>query len=450
MKNIKFLLAAACAFVAGASFAQDLSDPRYAKWGETVEERQANLLNSNFLKEEVNNRNYNVAAGYFKQLIDKCPEGSANTFSYGEIIYKNKIGDAKTLAEKNIMIDSLMLVYDLRMKYFGDHSSKGESYILDRKARAYTTYKSTDREGMRKICQEAIAAAGNAAEPDLVTLYFKNLCDDFKNDEVMADQIIAEYDRLTPIFEASTSASAADYKTQFDTCFGLSGAASCENLEALFKKKLAATPDDATVLSQAVGLMERAKCSGPFYLATAEKLYAVRPSSDSAMKLAQIFQNEGNYDKSLKYLREALAVETDATERESLYVKIALVELVANRQGAAAEAARQAININADNGLAYFVLAQCYASSASACAGIAGQAVYWAAYDTMMQAIQLLSGSKEPEASEYIKSAQTTANAYRYRFPSAEECFFNELNEGARYKITCGAASGVTTTVRFR
>lgn len=450
MKNIKFMLVAAGLFVAGTTFAQDLSAPQYAKWGETVQERETNLLNSNFLKEEVNNRNYNMAATHFKHLIDKCPAASANTYAYGEMIYKGKIGAAKTLEEKNTMIDSLMLVYDLRIKYFGDHSSKGEAYILDRKARAYTTYKSTDREGMREVCKAAITAAGDAAEPDLVTLYFKNLCDDFKNDEVMADEIIAEYDRLTPIFEKSTSPTAADFKTQFDACFGFSGAASCENLETLFKKKLAAAPNDETTLSQAVNLMERAQCSGAFYLATAEKLYAVRPSSNSAMKLAQVFQNEGNYDKSLKYLREALAVETNADERESLYVKIALVELVANRTGAAAEAARQAININADNGLAYFVLAQCYASGAGACAGIGGQAVYWAAYDTMQQAIQLLSNSKEADAASYVKNAQSSANAYRYRFPTAEECFFNELAEGSRYKVACGPAAGVTTTVRFR
>ena len=32
--------------------------------------------------------------------------------------------------------------------------------------------------------------------------YFSNLCDDYRNtDEVMPDEIIAEYDRLTPFFE---------------------------------------------------------------------------------------------------------------------------------------------------------------------------------------------------------------------------------------------------------
>ena len=74
--------------------------------------------------------------------------------------------------------------------------------------------------------------------------YFSNLCDDYRNtDEVMPDEIIAEYDRLTPFFEKNPAA--AEYKSQFDAAFGLSGAASCENLERLFKGKLAAAPDDS-------------------------------------------------------------------------------------------------------------------------------------------------------------------------------------------------------------
>ena len=92
-----------------------------------------------------------------------------------------------------------------------------------------------------------------------------------------------------------------------------------------------------------------------------------------------------------------------------------------------------------------YVLAQCYAISAANCGGFAGQATFWAAYDTMSKAIELL-----PADSEYIESAKTSLNAFRSRFPTSEECFFNELQEGARYTVTCGTAAGITTTVRAR
>ena len=444
MKNVKFLLSAACALAAFVATAQDFSDPKYAIWGDTPEERQQNILNSNFLKESCDNKDYDAAAHYLKELLDKCPKASENTFVRGTTLYKNKINRAKSIAEKNVYVDSLLLLYDLRNEYFGDHPKRGTAYILDRKAREYLTYKPNDRAGIRAAFREALEAGGDNTDPETVVAYFTNLCDDYKNtDEVMPDEIIAEYDRLLPFFEKNPEAS--EYKSQFDAAFGLSGAASCENLETLFRGKLEAAPDDEALLAQAVGMMSRAKCDGDFYFTIAEKYYQVKPSSETAMFLAQAFQNKGDYAKANTYLNEALAVEQDPAERQKLLVRIALVGLVANNINDAAAAARQARDLNPEDGVPYFVLAQCYASSAAACGGFAGQATFWAAYDTMAKAVELL-----PSDSEYMEHAKTSLGAFRNRFPSSEECFFNELQDGARYTVTCGTAAGVSTTVRPR
>ena len=445
MKNVKFLLSAVCALFAVAAMAQqDFSDPKYAAWGDTSEERQQNILNSNFLKESCDNKDYNAAAHYLKELLDKCPKASENTFVRGTTLYKNKINRAKSLDEKNMYIDSLMLIYDLRNEYFGDHPKRGTAYILDRKAREYLTYKPADRKGIREAFRAALEAGGDNTDPETVVAYFSNLCDDYKNtDEVMPDEIIAEYDRLTPFFEKNPEA--AEYKSQFDAAFGLSGAASCENLEKLFRGKLEAAPDDEALLSQAVSLMSRAKCDGDFYFSLAEKYYQVKPSSETAMFLAQAFQNKKDFAKAKTYLNEALAVEKDPAERQKLLVRIALVGLVSNDIQGAVAAARQARDLNPEDGVPYFVLAQCYASSTASCGEFARRAAFWAAYDTMAKAVELLPGD-----SEYMEHAKTALNTFRANFPSSEECFFNELQEGARYTVTCGAAAGISTTVRTR
>ena len=444
MKNFKFLLSAACSLFAFAALAQDFSDPKYAIWGDTPEERQQNILNSNILKESCDNKNYDAAAHYFKELVDKCPKASENTYVRGITLYKNKINRAKSVDEKNMYVDSLMLVYDLRNQYFGNHAKRGSAYILDRKAREYLTYKPNDRAGIREAFREAIAAGGDNTDPETVVAYFSNLCDDYKNtDEVMPDEILSEYERLEAYFEKHPEAS--EYKSQFDAAFGMSGAASCENLENLFKPKLEADPENETLLAQAVGLMSRAECSSDFYFNTAERYYQVKPSSETAMFLAQAFQNKGDYAKAKTYLNEALAVEQNPAERQKLLVRVALVGLVANDIADAASAARQARDLNPEDGVPYFVLAQCYASSAAACGGFAGQATFWAAYDTMAKAVELL-----PSDSEYMEHAKTSLASFRNRFPSSEECFFNELQAGARYTVTCGTAAGVSTTVRPR
>lgn len=444
MKTIKFFLTTMFAVAYVCASAQDFNEPQYAAWGADAEARKANILTSSFLKEACNNRQYDQAAVYAKELIEKCPNAASSIYAYGAMAYKNKISRAKSLEEKDIYIDSLLLMYDLRAKYFSDHPKQGLAYILDRKAREYATYRSNDRAGVIKAFRDAIQAAGNDSDPETVVVYYNTLCEDYKNtDTVTPDEIIAEYDRLVPIMESNPAN--AEYKTQLDALFGLSGAASCENLEKLFRAKLETNPNSVDLLGQAFSLMSRAKCESEFYLTIAEKFHTLKPSANTAMYLAQTFQNKKDFDKAIKYLTEALATETDTANRENLLIRIALAEMATNDISSAISAARHLRDTNPNNGVAYFILAQCYSLAANACSGLAGQAVNWVAYDTMSKSISLL-----PANSEYLPTARTLLAQYRNRFPTSEECFFNEIKEGASYTVQCGTAAGIATTVRFR
>ena len=191
--------------------------------------------------------------------------------------------------------------------------------------------------------------------------------------------------------------------------------------------------------------MSRAQCSSDFFFASTEKYYTINPSSETALFLAQGFQNRGENDKALKYLREALAVETDPAKKEPLYAKIGLIEVTNHNYSAAAEAARELRGINPQNGYSFFILGQCYASSRCPEDKIGGVSVYWAAYDAMAQAATLL--KDEPDVQ---KAAQQLMSAYRAAFPPQETCFFAELKENERYTIPCGFAAGQTTVIRYR
>jgi tetratricopeptide (TPR) repeat protein len=315
------------------------------------------------------------------------------------------------------------------------------------KARDMLRYCTTDRPLLRAGLKDAVDAGieSGTTHLDIASSYFKYLCEDYEyDDSVTSDMILAEYERLTPLF-AEVSAEDEQYRDIFETSFGTSGAASCENLETLFSQKLAADPDNEALLSQAVALMSRAQCSSDFFFATTEKYYTIKPSSETALFLAQGFKNRGENDKALKYLREALAVETDPAKKEPLYVQIALIEMSKNNHAAAMEAARELRGINPENGYAYFIFGQCYAATTCPEDKIGGSSVYWAAYDAMAQAVNLL--KDEPEVQ---KAAQQLMNAYRAAFPVQESCFFAELTAGDRYTILCGYASGQSTTVRYR
>ena len=451
MKSVKILLTAALSAVVMTSVAQDLeqfNNPAFAKYGNTAEERKENYLNMTFLKEAINNRDYGAATDYFKSLVQNCPTASENLYVHGTTLYKNKIGRAKSVAEKRGYVDSLLWVYDLRNTYFGDHATRGTAYILDRKARELLTYDSSDRDGIRKAFNEAIDASlakTGKADPELVAIYFKELCDDYKNDEVSTAVVLENYERLLPLFDG-IPADKEEHRTTFEACFGLSGAASCENLEDLFGKRLAADPDNEALLGQAVTLMSRANCDSDFFFNTAEKYYQVKPSSETALFLAQGFQNRKEYDKAITYLREALNSEQDPAERVKLFVRISVIELAAQHYSNSAAAATQAIEIDPENGFAYYIMAQAFAMGNGGCGDeLSRSASYWVAYDVMNKAVQNLENDPDTKA-----AAQEAMSRYRRSFPTQEECFFNELKEGSSYTVNCGVARGRSTTVRYR
>ena len=447
MKVLKFFIVAAMAAVATSAAAQDFSDPKYAKWGQTPEERKENILASSYLKEEVANRHFNSAARYLQQLLASCPDASENIYANGVKLYKDKANRAESLAEKRMYVDSILLLYDIRIANFGNHPKRGRVYLLERKAREYLTYKADDREGVAEAFEAAIAAQkeAGAVDAELVAIYFKNLCDDYQNDVVDAMTVVNAYDSHAQYFE-NLAPEKIQFKEQFEQCFGMSGAASCENLETIFSKKIADNPDDTKIVEQAFKLMARANCSSDFFFMVGEKHYAANKTSEVAMLLAQGFQDKKNFDKANQYLREALASETVAAEREKLFVRIGILDMSMNNFAAAVEAFREAQAINPENPHAPFFLAQCYVNGAKNCAGLQKDAIYWVAYDLIQKALPLL----EAQDADRVEAAKQLAAAYRAAFPTKEECFFNELADGSSFTVNCGFASGIRTTVRPR
>ena len=96
MKSVKLILMMAFAAISFSAMAQvNYDDPKYAKWGANAEERKQNMLNRQYLGEAVDNRQLNVAAGYLKTLLDKCPAASLNIYTDGAKLYKLKINSTE-------------------------------------------------------------------------------------------------------------------------------------------------------------------------------------------------------------------------------------------------------------------------------------------------------------------------------------------------------------------
>lgn len=431
-KSVLLMLATA-GFSLSAGAQAYKEDPKY---GSNPEEREQTVLNINFFSDAYKSKDYNRAAHFLQEVIKVAPRASQNIYINGINIYRTKVAEATTAQQRQIYLDSLMTLYDLRIENFGDSPTRGTAYLLALKARDYLDLHPDDKPMIEKLFKEAMDAAGDGADPELINIYFNSLVDAYKEDKLATDLLLSEYDRLSKIYESSVAEDKEEQKKLFDQLFVTSGAASCENLEKVFKPAIDDSPDVET-LRKVFRLLGANECTTDFQLSVSEKLYAAEPSSAVALLIASAYEAKKDYASARKYLDESIATESDPAEKAKLALRIAAGELDQNRGREAADFARRAIEFDPSNGYAYMILGNAYALGAQNCSGFDRQTAYWLVVDVWAKAKDLL-----PAEAESLNSKIANVRA---GFPSSEEAFFRGLNNGDGYTVNCGWVSGRTT-----
>lgn len=448
MKNFyskMFLLLIAAVTLSFTANAQTYKeDPKY---GATPEQREANVLKLNYFNDAYNNKDYNAAVKYLQELIVAAPKSSQNLYINGINIYRNKVMSATSVAEKAVYVDSLMMLYDLRMEHFGDDVKRGRKYVAGIKARDFMDLKPTDKIGIKKHFEEAIKIGAHEIDMELINLYFFALAEDYKSDNIETSALLDEYDTLSKIYDADKSPEAAELRKQFDALFIASGAANCENLEKVFKPQIEANKTDIALLEKTFSLLMRNNCVSPFQVEVGELLYKAKPSSQIALSLAAGFEASKNFAKARTYLNEAISIETDPEMKSNLALRIAGGEFSQESYKTAAEWARQAIDLNPNNGYAYIILAQAYAvgSSKSCSETFDKQTVFWLVVDNLLKAKDLLASD-----ANQVANIDTQIASSRGYWPSNEDTFFRSVEPGKSYNVSCGWISGRTTVRTIR
>jgi tetratricopeptide (TPR) repeat protein len=443
MKSNFFKLIFTLAFVltAGIASAQQEYGP---EWGEnlTPEERKQNVLNYAFYTDAYNQQRYDDALTYLPQLIQNAPKGRQNLYVYAINIYNMKLQRTRDTAERNKYIDSLFILYDLRLEHFGNDPKNGREDILKRKADHYLMLRPGDIEGIKATYEEAITANAANPDPDFINRYFKKLTDEYIGMTIETDEYLETYDRLSGIMDGIPAGTADAAKTTFDALFVQSGAADCASIERIFGDRLAGDPENVDNLRKAFSQLNRLKCRSPFFFDIAGRYFRAEPNSTTAIVTAQAYEAIGDNAKALEFLRAAAESETDQIAKANLYAQISGAELNMQHAQNAAAAARQAIEYNPENGYAYLFLAQAYYIGSASCEGFDAQTASWLAYDMAQQAGRIMAGNPDD-----AKKAEGLMADYRRSFPPKEELFFRGLDAGASYNVRCGWITG-TTTVR--
>ena len=134
---------------------------------------------------------YEDAIGTWWKAFNDCPASSEIMYLDGVTMYHSFIEAAPDGPVREGLIDTLMLIYDRRMEYFG-----GEGNILGRKGRDLLTYRRADIEQVQKayeMLKKSIELGGKESK-EAVMLLFISAGIMLNKEEIIDDnQVIEDY-----------------------------------------------------------------------------------------------------------------------------------------------------------------------------------------------------------------------------------------------------------------
>ncbi len=421
----------------------DYSDPRWANFGSTDEEKAENIKTLSYFDSAYKTKDYDFALELMHKLIANCPKASMNTYIRGGEIYRVKMARARTKDDRLLYLDSMLYLFDLRIENFPDHSKYGANYIKAQKAIVYIENNPSDLKTAYDLFRVAIKDAGYEVDPAICTQFFNSLTDSFKLDDITPEEYLMDFEFVVGALESgSVTDEDREAISIIENIFAGSGAASCENIETIFRPQYEADPENVELVQKILGMFQRSKCGTDFQLTLTEKLYSVEPTADLAAMLGGIYDEKGDISKAIEYYNVAVSMEQDPTRKYNILAMATGASIGDKMYRDAAEMARQMISLDENNGLGYMFLAGCYAGGASGCSGFDQQAAYWLVVDAYTRARAKYEGDEEQVANINRMIASYSAN-----FPKVEDTFMRGLNPGDSYTVRCGWLSG-TTTVR--
>lgn len=387
---------------------------------------------------------YRAAAAPFTWMLKNAPDWHVKLYIDGADLYDNLAEKEKDPVKKQQLVDSMLMMYDMRIKNCGD-----EVNVLNRKAFYAYKYNVTNKEKSVELLalfdRVAEISGSNMSDGNLVAymtavqanqVLLKNLSD---------EQILERYDRIMKIadeklkkYEAAGKTKDAtkikEYKGVIDDLLIGLVKVDCDfvknNLEPKFRK----TPNDIALAKKIFGFMLQGKCTDdPLWLEAGEVIHKVEKDFGLAKNLALKYMSNDNYDKSEQLFKESLELASTPSDKADILIYMGSIQSKKNNKNAARDLYRQAAE--AGNKEGYEKIGDLYYSSFNDCKKGVNMAedrlVYIAAYNMYARG----------GASQKMAQAKS-------QFPSKEEIFLFNWKVGDTMRVSCWVGETITIDTR--
>lgn len=387
----------------------------------------------------LNNGNYKAAAKPLNWLLQNAPTLNSSIYINGEKIYNELIEQTSGEAKKQVYIDSLMLIYDMRIENCGD-----EANIIKRKAYSFYKHNIRSKEKRPKVLElfdEAYELNKNDLDYYLILPYMSTIQYNAKYNKNLSDEEILEYyDKIMGIIDyqlenttdPELTQKLDDYKDKVNGILAGLVDIDCDFVRKNLGPKFEENPSDLDLAKKIFGFMLNGKCTDdPLWLKAGETIMENEPDYGIAKSLGTKFKAAEDYEKARKYYNQAIELTDDNSKKADIYIQLGAL----SSGSSARNLYQKALEVDPNNKDAYSAIGYLYYQSFEQCAGrediVKDRGVFLAAYDMFQRA-----GNSK------------MMNSAKQQFPSKEEIFTYNYTVGDN--ITVGCWIGVTTTIRSR
>jgi tetratricopeptide (TPR) repeat protein len=384
--------------------------------------------------------NYRGAVPGIRWFLLNAPNWNTKLYVDGAEVYNKLAASEKNIATKQVLVDSLLWLYDERIKYCGD-----EAAVLNRKAMSAMIYNGQNKErtaDVLALLDRVLDISGSGVSDNILDNYFKIVYANFsllKNKT--EDQVFAHYEKITNAidvkitkYQQENKQSEAEKlkvsKANVENLFSKMVPADCDLVRKNLGPKFHSNPNDIATAKKIVELMRLGKCSNDsLYVEAGEAIYRLDPVKDFKLTkdLASKYSGIGKIGKATALAKQAVDLAKNNIEKAEAFVVMGDIQAKARQNNAARDAYKQATAADPQSREPWEKLGDLYASADDCKTNL----VYLAAHE-------MYSKAGNPEKMSNMKS----------HFPSKEEIAALKMKKGGKTSTGCWVNESVVIETR--
>jgi tetratricopeptide (TPR) repeat protein len=387
----------------------------------------------------------NTVTGAVRWMLTNAPKWNTKLYVDASTIYDGLATKETDAAKKKMYIDSLMIIYDLRLQNCGD-----EVNVLNRKAGANVKHNINNKEKATELLamfDRVYEISGNNVNDNLLEAYMSVIYVNFVTQKNLTDdQILSRYDKLSAVIDAKIIKATSEnkqgdvdkykkIKAGIDDKLIKMVKVNCDFVRNKLGPKFKANPKDVALAKKIFKFMLDDNCADdPLWLEAALAIHEVEKDCGLAKNLGKRMIAT-DLAKAEAFFKEAQTLCTSADDKGDVLLLLGAVEAKKGSKSGARELFRQAAAANPANKDALEKIGDLYMNSGDDCSKRISKGedrlIYIAAYEMYSRA-----GNQQKMA------------AARAQFPSVTELFELNWKEGEKKTISCWV--GETVTLRTR